>query len=348
MRTALRAILASVLLVFIEFGSGHAAQTAPGKNPCEVRLPSAPYLDAESSIRRWSQDYFLDVHFVDPLHGWVAGGDGSIYSTGDGGQSWRSEKLIDPPSGFLALQIGFRTPQEGWIAAEGQFFTTQDGGRTWRRTPAPATCTDRIKYITPTTGWLLSKPNRIFKTVDGGRTWRRQVANLNGIPMDVACFSERECIVVGSKGTILTTSDGNHWAARKTPVAGVEISRVQTTRNGVAWALAGEFREGHLLRSDDKGKSWRTVGEELAHEQDDLMFWDEKKGVIVGPDLFWTNDGGLTLNRAKLTINLRSMHAMHFVDRKVGWAAGGFKTILHTKDGGKTWVEQYNEYPPAR
>ncbi len=42
------------------------------------------------------------------------------------------------------------------------------------------------------------------------------------------------------------------------------------------------------------------------------------------------------------------MHAMHFIDGNIGWAVGYVKTILHTKDGGKTWVEQYNEYPPRR
>ena len=31
-----------------------------------------------------------------------------------------------------------------------------------------------------------------------------------------------------------------------------------------------------------------------------------------------------------------------FVNEKVGWAAGERGTIIHTENGGKTWIKQYN------
>jgi len=341
MSATLRVLLVFVSLLTALFGVGHGAQTPSNrKNPCEDWLESAPYLDAPGLRRSWSRDYFKDVYFATPLRGWTIAGDGTITSTLDGGRSWKSQKFGTPPIGFVSMQIGFRTPQDGWIAAEGQFFTTGDGGQTWRRTAAPVTCTDKIYYVTPQTGWLLSKPNRVFKTTDGGRSWRRQASEIEDMP---ACFSERECIAGGSNGRVLTTSDGNNWVARKTPLGRATIGEIKLLPNGTAWAIETIDSDSYLLRSDDKGKSWTVIGGVLHHVINGLMFQDKRNGVIVNIGFYWTNDGGVTWNSVKLPDGDLSLHAAYFVDENLGWAVGQSKTILHTTNGGKTWIKQHEE-----
>jgi photosystem II stability/assembly factor-like uncharacterized protein len=345
--------MTSVLLVRGISGAGHAAQPAPIKqNPCEAWLESAPYLDPPGLRREWARDYFQDVYFSTPLKGWAVAGDGVIASTADGGRSWKSTKVATPPIGFVLMQIGFRTPQNGWVAAEGQFFTTKDGGQTWRRATAPVTCTEKIKYVTPMTGWLGSKTGWVFKTTDGGRTWRRQARDLTYVP---ECFSESECIASGFNGVVLTTSDGNTWMPRQTPLGrSIIISEIKITRSGTAWAIAesdsdsfsARYHDRHLLGSDDKGKSWKVVGDKIPGMRK-LVFFDDKNGIIVGEGISWTNDGGITWRHVRMTGGDLLIHGLHFVDENLGWAVGQDKTVLHTTDGGKSWEIQHAEGLPT-
>ena len=39
----------------------------------------------------------------------------------------------------------------------------------------------------------------------------------------------------------------------------------------------------------------------------------------------------------------RHLLAIWFADKDRGWAVGEYSTILHTKDGGNTWVQQSRE-----
>jgi len=48
-------------------------------------------------------------------------------------------------------------------------------------------------------------------------------------------------------------------------------------------------------------------------------------------------DGGNTCNQQK-TDSPDDLNDIIFVDTNVGWAVGGYNTILHTTDGGKTWA----------
>lgn len=331
---------------------------------CKVELEQAPYLDSEDLVRESSRDHLQDVYFTSHLKGWSFAGDGSLLSTFDGGRSWKSQNVAIPEIGFLRPQIGFQNPQVGWIAAEEQFLSTTNGGQTWRYTAPPVACTYHIYYATPKIGWLFSRPNRVFKTTDGGRTWRRQSVNFSDTeaPLDIACFFARECIIVGSKATAFTTSDGSNWSARdipvprsytnpiprrKSPIRLVDITQVKVTRDGAAWAIAGWLRSGYVFRSDDRGRSWKAVGRELPELPNASVFRNRKKGLIAGSGIHWTDDGGVTWKEAVTPGDAEAfVNAIYFINEKVGWAVGDFKTILHTTDGGKNWIIQHAEGLP--
>lgn len=298
-------------------------------------------VDTEEQIRDYSTSYLLAVYFRDAAHGWAFGGDGNLLSTSDGGRKWSRRKLATPKIGFLSAQIGFQNAQEGWIAAEDQFFKTNDAGRTWRRSAPPVPGAYWLYFVTPQTGWLFSLPNRIFKTGDGGRTWREQLLKSDKKPLDVGCFSERECIVVGENGSVSTTFDGSHWNKRETD-AGGDIDRIQVTRDGTAWASVRGYNDGYVLHSPDKGRSW--VSTRLSIHPYHLIFWGDRKGLVAGHwGIVWTEDAGGSWHEVDFPGGYPSVQCFHFLDDKQGWAVGGLKTILHTKDGGKTWVKQYGE-----
>jgi photosystem II stability/assembly factor-like uncharacterized protein len=85
----------------------------------------------------------LGADFADPLHGWMigagSGGDTSVrslYSTADGGRSWR---LADGPAYFFERELSFGDLSTGLIAVPAikdqlpELHRTTDGGSTWAR-----------------------------------------------------------------------------------------------------------------------------------------------------------------------------------------------------------------------
>lgn len=98
--------------------------------------------------------YFCDPIFVDDDHGWIAKVDGTegsivsvknakdkysfsyIFSTNDGGVTWKEQKFIKSDSDHSAwiLNMFFLDQLNGWaIGRGGLILVTKDGGQTWNK-----------------------------------------------------------------------------------------------------------------------------------------------------------------------------------------------------------------------
>lgn len=108
-------------------------------------------------------------------------------------------------------------------------------------------------------------------------------------------------------GVILHTIDGGeNWTRQGSPntVPNVDLADVRAIDARCAWVVGGN--DGHygvILRTVDAGKTWIRCG---------------APGSV--PD-FGTEGIGA-------------------VDSKIAWVVGGNGTIIHTEDGGKTWIQQ--------
>jgi photosystem II stability/assembly factor-like uncharacterized protein len=72
-----------------------------------------------------------DLHFVDPLNGWVVGYEGTIFKTNDGGANWSLQNVPDPGSpGFLDA-VHFSDANTGWAVGGGAILNTTNGGGIW-------------------------------------------------------------------------------------------------------------------------------------------------------------------------------------------------------------------------
>src|SRR5687768_13708505 len=68
------------------------------------------------------------VHFSDSRRGWVAGDDGFVSRTIDGGLTW-NQQIVETKDAIN--DIYFRNKEDGYLLAGSSIFQTEDGGQTW-------------------------------------------------------------------------------------------------------------------------------------------------------------------------------------------------------------------------
>src|SRR3982750_318212 len=69
------------------------------------------------------------VFFADSKRGWIAGDNGFVSRTEDGGTTWVQQPI---ETNEAINDIYFRTKDEGYILAGNRIFNTRNGGTQWR------------------------------------------------------------------------------------------------------------------------------------------------------------------------------------------------------------------------
>jgi photosystem II stability/assembly factor-like uncharacterized protein len=184
------------------------------------------------------------IQFVDPLHGYAAGGayqarcDGVLWRTADGGSTWKRVMCGRVPLAavqFLDARHGFVAG--GWAAVNeaspsGIMYATSDGGTTWQR-----------RYVNRRTGYHGGIDPFVELRFLGARGgWARTG--------QCKCCPSGPCA-----GEVLVTRDGGRtWVSRGSEV---EISTVGVRE---AWVVPRcEDACNYILRTRDAGRTWRPL-----------------------------------------------------------------------------------------
>lgn len=155
--------------------------------------------------------------------------------------------------------------------------------------------------------------------------------------------------------------------AAESPLIGVAMAGKRIVAVGL---------RGHIVYSDDDGKSWTQAQVPVSADLVAVSFPDEKNGWVTGHGgvVLHTSDGGKTWEKqldgnqaAEITAkyyqsktgaevtpdveraarqakalvdeqNTQSMLDVAFENDQVGYVVGTFNRILRTQDGGKTWM----------
>lgn len=178
------------------------------------------------------------IKFLDPSHGWTAGGPtgATLFTTTDGGMTWETQQLPAQPgiapsalvltsgpsktsTGQLVLFAPFARDGDG-----GVFFRSGDDGATWSfaaRTPQPA---GSVAAVLDDRNWLVASASTLLFTHDAGATWvlrnvglpgpigRLDVADpahLSAIVEETRCGAGADCFV--PFGLYLSSDGGMTW-----------------------------------------------------------------------------------------------------------------------------------------
>ncbi len=282
--------------------------------------------------------------------GFVAGENGTLLRTYNGGQSWTT--LSSGTSKHLT-DVFFLNTQTGFVVGDsGYFGKTTDGGTTWTvsyltsvgQVSLGAVCftSSQIGYAAGNDGFMFGI---IFKTINAGASWTvcNSPTSFMSISYSRLVFPNATVGYALTRGMCMKTIDaGNNWFITDTAYvnSGAMFSILedahffsQDTGYIVGWynGFTGYTTNGGTNWTDHfvLGTQWYAVD-----------FPSRQVGYLVGwGQLGKTADGGLTWQDITTPlIQSSGIYSMKFTDNNTGYACGINGLILKTTNGGTTGI----------
>ena len=254
------------------------------------------------------------VYFTSNDRGFVAGDNGYLASTSDGGMTWTPYPLNATED---INEIYFRNDDDGYLVAGRKMFITKDGGRSWSETRIYRQ--GEFRNLTPE-----------FLSI-------RFADRKRGIAIGSLLRKVRnDDIVVDS--LVMRTDDGGETWARITMPAKSELFHLDFNGSSHAWIVGDN---GVILASTDSGRTWVKQDSGTTNALYNVDFRDDDEGYAVGEKgtILRTEDGGATWTRV-ITRFTENFMRVDFADDKNGWIVGHRGTILRSADRGRNWVKQ--------
>ena len=264
-----------------------------------------------SAQTSWSQipsgagSHLLGVHFPDENTGYVAGANGTILKTTDGGDTWSAPLPSQTTDAFYS--VFFTDALNGFAVGDNSLIRqTNDGGNTWNVVTSPTFAYFRVVwFLDAQTGFIAGGfPDQdvILKTTDGGATWNLLPPTGNAQTIYGIFFTDANTGFASDfNGNILRTFDGGaSWTIQN--VASGQLNSIVFTDSNTGY-VAG--RDGVILKTTDAGNSWFALNSGTNYFLSDIKFLDANTGFATGGDV-----------------------------------PGNSGIILRTTDGGNTWTQE--------
>lgn len=262
-----------------------------------------------SSYSQWAQLFsgntaeLRSVFFNNSQTGYVAGSDGIMIKTTNGGATW---VLINSGTTDTLRSVFFTSDSIGYaVGAKGTVIKTINAGYNWNfQTTGTLNLLRSVHFPTQDTGYIAGGNGTILKTTDGGINW---VSQVSGTIQDLISIR-------------FVNSD-----------TGYAVSSLPTFFNGL------------ILKTTNGGSNWDTVHVNahgflgVFPVSSDIVYAAGDSGTIVK-----TIDGGTTWN-SLVTGNNNRLRTLFFLNSDTGYAAGELGTMLFTGDGGSSWTDQTSQ-----
>ena len=293
----------------------------------------------EHQVAKWGE--LNGLHVLDENTVWVAGTDGQVTRTEDGGHTWSSwpvETTQDLEGVYFHdLNNGFA------VGTGGGLFRTTDGGKLWTPVNHPGGGTDLnvIIFGSATDGWIGGDDGLLMYTNDGGDTWADE-SILNTHNIVVCALMDNGLPVFGtSRGAALAmvTPTGGHFKGSGGGTAldvqfkdadnGFILS-AENTFTYLQTGIAGTWTKKQLTTptfqyiltiatngTDVAGGGSHGV---MAYSPDAGVTWEDKTGMANIPDPYRV-----------------TFYDVCFGDVNNGVTVGEDGVVMYSTDGGVTW-----------
>jgi len=249
------------------------------------------------------------VYFTSPTRGFIAGDNGFLAATNDGGATWSKFPLNTTES---ISEIYFRNEKNGYLVAGKLMFRTDDGGNTWKRT-----------MIYRAGDFTKGTPE--FTSV-------RFAGKKRGL-MIGSIVNARDEIV--DSLLMLTEDEGESWTRVPLP-SKAEIFHLDFDGKQRGWIVGDK---GLVMITEDGGRSWSIQNTGIERALFAVDFRDDTNGFAVGGggSIIRTENGGASWEKVA-SPSPETLKRVYFADDKNGFAVGFHGLLIRTYDKGKNWV----------
>ncbi len=273
---------------------------------CLQTKAQAEWVKQESNTLAWLHD----VYFINENKGWIAGSDGTLLATVDGGVNW---KKIANFSSDKFRQIYFSDENNGWLLCERDIYNRG-----------------------------VNSSSYLLRTADGGKSWDTINFNAGGRERISKIFfnTKGSGFAVGEAGAFYALqNDKKTWKKIPSPARYLMLDGVFTDDSRGAMVGAG----GSIFFTEDTGSTWNpaTIAGKSEAKLSSLFFINQKSGWTVGSGgkIYQTINGGKFWREQNSTVT-SSLTDIFFNNTAEGWAVGDEGTILHTKTAGNIWIAE--------
>ena len=291
--------------------------------------------------------YFHDIDFVNKDIGWILGYNYQfdiLYKTTDSGNTWAEVYRDQLTNNEYSNKLFFINKYIGWAVRSGKILKTTNGGVDWDLQYNSTYYLHDIIFKDSLIG--LAVGTGLLKTTDGGINWENKTSPIQRIT-GIKISSPDTIFIVGygrsSNGFIYKSTDfGNNWIFNYT--SGFRLLNIFMLDKLNYWASG---TSSNFLQTNNGGMSW-TVNTfpTIDGYVTSIFFINRNIGWIL-------RDGGLFLKTIDGCANWNSSsmrypiaNDLFFMDENVGWMCGGNASILHTTNGGITFIDNKNPSPP--
>ncbi|ADU98782.1 DUF6519 domain-containing protein [Alicycliphilus denitrificans] len=231
----------------------------------------------------------LAVHALDANNVWIAGEDGVLLVSSNGGGAW----TVADTGSTRHLRAIARAAATGWAVGDGGTIArTTDAGATWAAQGSGTLQTLRgVAAFDAQRAWAVGDGGLALATTDGGATWTQHATGVARL-YAVAFTSAQNGLAVGQGGAIVRSSDGGQSWARVD--GGTTATLRAVMLNGAQALAAGDG--GTLLVSNDGGATWSAATSGSTARLRALRMRNATTGWAAGDGgtLLATNNGGTT------------------------------------------------------
>jgi photosystem II stability/assembly factor-like uncharacterized protein len=285
---------------------------------------------------------FSAIHFIDEMHGWVAGtGTSYIFGTSNGGQTWAS---LANTIATGVNDIHFTTLQNGFIVGNGGALRkTTNGGASWQTISAGGVTANlnKIYFYNSQLGFITCGNGQIIRTTNGGNTWSA-LSTPSSVLNNVFFTSTQVGYATGyvSNGyAVLKSIDGGiNWSVLQAlTVGGNPLNRITFTTPQDGYIVSSG---NGIFITHDAGNTWSQVFTKNGKSDNlnSIYFIDQNIGFICGTGgkIYKTIDAGNTWNSCT-TGATGAFYSVCATDKKTAYSGGYSGTILKTENGGLNW-----------
>jgi photosystem II stability/assembly factor-like uncharacterized protein len=242
------------------------------------------------------------ISMVNATTGYVAGDEGVISKTTDGGVTWTPTTATGSTTElnkvvFANVNTGFA------FGTAGQGHKTTDGGVTWSplTTGMGTSVIYGADFTDANTGWVVGATGKVFKTTDGGANFSAQTSNYTGTLYTISMLNSNTGWISGASGRVRRTTDaGVTWDTADVPFTGTCYSvHFTDADNGMVTSTVGT-----VYRTRDGGETWE-VNNTSASTLYSVYMTNSNRAFIVGTTAgVWQYQETVTGNEITFTNNV--------------------------------------------